>query len=348
KASRAELDAWMEAESVMGAQVVIGNTEEVLWIQNFGQRNVIDTGSVNARTKFCIGSCSKPVISALCMVLVQDEGLKLDREVGTWLPEFRDLKTVDGEASRAPTLRELLAHRGGIYSQKKGMSRRQTGWIRNFKLSLEESVLGIAQEPLIAKPGEEYAYSGAGYCVIGRVLEVIYKTPIDELLNEHLGQPLGFQSTSFFPDYSAPNFGTGSSNGKLNTSTPHLVRPFRFPLIGGSLYMTSTDASKFLNMILRQGVVGKKRLLSDKSFAEYMTPPFSDQPYGLGWRQVRREGELVMINHSGALASSRAIFIVNFKTGRYGALLYTLGDLEKSNTAHGAGNRFMNRTVNRL
>ncbi len=30
----------------------------------------------------------------------------------------------------------------------------------------------IAREPLIAEPGEEFAYSGAGYLVAGRVAEM--------------------------------------------------------------------------------------------------------------------------------------------------------------------------------
>ena len=52
---------------------------------------------------------------------MDEKKLELDKPVDRWIPEMSNLAVKSGQsAARAPTLRELLAHRGGIYSQKLG------------------------------------------------------------------------------------------------------------------------------------------------------------------------------------------------------------------------------------
>ena len=63
-------------------------------------------------------------------------------------------------------MKELLAHRAGIYSQKKEITTRQAGWIRNFGLTLEQSVQGIAREPLISQPGSDSRYPSCATLLI--------------------------------------------------------------------------------------------------------------------------------------------------------------------------------------
>jgi len=77
--------------SILGAQALVGEGDQFLYEKSFGVRSAKDPEPINADTQFCIGSCSKP---------------------------FAETPT------RSPNLLELLAHRGGIYSQKRGMNRR--------------------------------------------------------------------------------------------------------------------------------------------------------------------------------------------------------------------------------
>src|SRR5438094_9371655 len=62
---------------------------------------------------FWIASMSKPVLATLLLML-QDEGLlSVDDPVEKYLPEFKELKTVDGKRAKI-TIRHLLTHTSGM------------------------------------------------------------------------------------------------------------------------------------------------------------------------------------------------------------------------------------------
>ena len=178
----------VEDGRILGAQLIVGQHDKLLLERSFGIRSANDPTAVDSTTQFCIGSCSKPFASATILSLVQSEHLDLDTPISSLLPEFESLKIKnEGLAKRSPSLRELLCHRGGIYSQKQVMNRRQGHWIRDFKLTLEDAVKGIAGESLISAPGTDYAYSGAGYCVIGRVAEAGMNQSFESIFQRQIG-----------------------------------------------------------------------------------------------------------------------------------------------------------------
>ena len=204
------------------------------------------------------------------------------------------------------------------------MNRRQAKWIRDFRISLAESVIGIGKDSLLGEPGTEYAYSGAGYCVLGRVAEVKSGNSFEELFQAHIGKPLSFDRTTYFPQYEDSNVATGSLNGKVNPATPHLSNPFRLTLIGGSLYSTVQESARFARMILQRGRFGNESVLERETFDSYLSLPFEGHAYGLGWSIREENGRPIEIFHSGSLASSRASMRINLDNGRYGIVFYTL------------------------
>jgi CubicO group peptidase (beta-lactamase class C family) len=52
---------------------------------------------------------------------------------------------------------------------------------------------GVAQ---LFAPGELFSYNNAGYCVLGRLVEVLRGKPFDTCLREHLAAPLGLTHTA--------------------------------------------------------------------------------------------------------------------------------------------------------
>lgn len=321
----------IQSEQAVGAQAYIGEDEILVFESNYGVRSIDDESPIDSETLFCIGSCSKPYASAVILSLVEEGDLELRSPISNILPEFSGPTIVEsGESTRAPNLLELLSHRGGIYSQKRGMNRRQARWIRDFRYSLAESISGIAKESLMSEPGTEYAYSGAGYCVLGRVAEVKGGNSFEELFQAHIGKPLSFDRTTYFPQNGDSNVATGSLNGKVNPDTPHLSNPFRLPLIGGSLYSTVQESARFARMILQRGRFGETSVLASDSFSTYLSLPFQGQPYGLGWSIREENGRPTEISHSGSLASSRASMRINLDNGRYGIIFYTLANPAQS------------------
>jgi CubicO group peptidase (beta-lactamase class C family) len=50
--------------------------------------------------------------------------------------------------------------------------------------------------PQLFPPGEQFSYNNAGYCVLGRLVEVLREQTYDECLREHLIRPLGLTHTA--------------------------------------------------------------------------------------------------------------------------------------------------------
>ena len=330
----ATLDQLVEGGEIVAAQAVVGRGGRILVDHAVGVTVPGGSQKVDADTMFCIGSCSKPFASAVVMSLVEDDLLKLDRPVSDHMPAFGELILRNGQPSlRAPTMKELLTHRSGIYSQKRGMTRRQAGWIRNFGLTLKESVNGIAGEPLISQPGSEYAYSGAGYCVAGRIAEVAAGESFESLLQERIAKPLALTRTTYFPIADNTNVAAGGIQGRVNPATPHLTKPeLRLPLIGGSLYSTAQETALFLRMVADRGRAGTNRVMQQRTWQTWTSRPYQHGNYGFGWLVAADSPApgSVTLSHNGSLASSRSRVVVIPKLGVYAVVHYTVSGPDPS------------------
>ncbi len=326
-----------QSGEIVGAQVLVGRGDEVLAERFIGVVAPDRPARVDAETRFCIGSASKPFTSTVITSLVDEGRLDLDRPIDAWLPRFGGLAVTGGDAAeRAPTLRELLIHRGGIFSQRRGLSAEQRDLIRDFSSTLEAAVDGIAAQDLIAQPGEEYAYSGAGYCVIGRIAEIVTGRPFDELLLERIGRPLGLERTTYFPPPGDPNVAAGAMPGtqgrQTHAATPHLLAAkLRFPLVGGGIYSTAGDLARFSRMIAGQGRSGPRALLTRDGWLEMTRRQQPEGPrrlYGMGWVLTAGPGNdrPTWVGHTGALASSRAALKIGLDSGHHIIVLYSVTD----------------------
>ncbi|QGJ70972.1 Beta-lactamase domain-containing protein [Planctomycetales bacterium 10988] len=327
------LERAAEDGTIIAAQYSLGTNLEESFASAWGHLAPDQELPADEKTLFCIGSCSKPLASICILSLVKEQKLDLDRPITEWDARFAKLATRRGqEVSKAPTIRELLAHRSGIYSQKGGrLTDPQRRAIRDFRLSLEESVDLIAQQPLIAIPGKMYAYSGAGYCVLGRIAEKATSQSFEELLHRQLTDPLGMERTTYFPQETEQNIATPGMRTPQgiapNETAPHrLGKALRLPLIGGSIYSTASELGLVARMILNKGKANGKTVLPPESLQDLKKPQYDEQNYGLGWVLVRRDGQTYIMHHNGALNGYRAFFQINFAKNQYVAVLWTLAD----------------------
>ena len=134
-----------------------------------------------ADSVFQVGSITKTWTATLVMQLADEGLLDLDTTVVTYLPDF-DL--ADSDAAKAMTVRQLLCHKAGF----EGDIFTDTG--RNDDC-VEKYVATLRTDPQLFSPDEMFSYNNAGYCVLGRIIEVLRDKPFDQALREHLFAPLG-------------------------------------------------------------------------------------------------------------------------------------------------------------
>src|SRR6201999_4111255 len=134
-----------------------------------------------ADSLFQVGSITKTWTATLVMQLADEGLLDLDATVVSYLPDF-DL--ADRRAARAMTVRQLLSHQAGF----EGDVFTDTG---SNDDCVERYVATLATDPQLFPPGEMFSYNNAGFCVLGRIIEVLRGKPFDQALREHLLKPLG-------------------------------------------------------------------------------------------------------------------------------------------------------------
>src|SRR5215218_7177323 len=118
---------------------------------------------------FQIGSITKLWTSSLVLQLVDEGKVDLDTTMRTYLPEFR---IGDEGAASEITVRQLLTHASGF----EGDVFTETG----VGDDCVEKYLGVLHDvPQLFPPGTMWSYNNAGYCVLGRLVEVLREKPYD-------------------------------------------------------------------------------------------------------------------------------------------------------------------------
>jgi CubicO group peptidase (beta-lactamase class C family) len=129
---------------------------------------------------FQIGSITKLWTSTLAMQLADEGKLDLDASVRTYVPEFA---IADEDAAKQITVRQLMCHVSGF----EGDIFTDTGKGDDCV----EKYVGVLNEvPQLFAPGERFSYNNAGYCVLGRIVEVLREKPFDDCVRDHLFTPL--------------------------------------------------------------------------------------------------------------------------------------------------------------
>src|SRR3954466_2599146 len=138
---------------------------------------------------FQIGSVTKLWTSSLVMQLVDEGKVELDATIRTYLPEFR---IADEDAAASITVRQLLTHTSGF----EGDIFTDTG----VGDDCVEKYLGVLHDvPQLFPPGEMFSYNNAGFCVLGRLVEVLRESTYDECLKERIFAPLGLTHAATGP-----------------------------------------------------------------------------------------------------------------------------------------------------
>ncbi|MGH3301408.1 MAG: serine hydrolase domain-containing protein [Streptosporangiaceae bacterium] len=130
---------------------------------------------------FQVGSITKVWTSTLVMQLVDEGKVDLDAPVRRYLSGFR---VADEAAASVITVRQLLCHTAGF----EGDIFTDTGAGEDC---VEKFVATLTATSQLFAPGEMFSYCNAGFCVLGRVVEVLRDKPFDACVRDHLFTPLG-------------------------------------------------------------------------------------------------------------------------------------------------------------
>ncbi|MCM5571446.1 beta-lactamase family protein [Burkholderiaceae bacterium FT117] len=283
------LDWQIAARHYPGAVVHVERDGEVLARRAAGVLDPETGTPMGEDAVFRIASMTKPVVSALALMLVEQGRLALDEPVSRWLPELAGLKLASGKApARQPTVRDLMRHTSGFAyvgeirdPALRGLATQVDLDGRLPTLSPDQVLATLAALPLACEPGTQFLY-GFSTDVLGLVVERITGVRLGDALREALFEPLGMNDTGFaVPDAAAGRFARAHAEDRLwhgFSDKYALAQQMGVPMHsgGGGLVSTIDDYARFARMLLAGGQAGGRRFLSEDSlrqmFANQLDP----------------------------------------------------------------------------
>ncbi len=299
-------------KQVAGASFIVAHQGEVVFREGVGYADIESKRPFTADELLPIASVSKPFMASVVMALVDQGKLNLDDPVEKYLPAFKG-KRVQGSMSPAKpmTIRQLISHTAGFWGNK-GISSEKMDLIRNFERPLGATIDLVAKYDLAYEPGTKWVYSGVGYCVLGRVVEVALGESLEMISQEALFRPMGLSNTTFLPSRemrkTVPTAYLRKGRRLKAKDSLSEIEELRFILPGGSLFTNLDALAAFGQMHLNNGLHDGKRILSKESVAEMRKLQGPEKPsrtYGLGWFRdnVSDLGLAELTFHGGALGA---------------------------------------------
>lgn len=187
-----------------GASVAVAYQGKVVFTAGFGYAEM--PGEINGNrgvpaapgSLYRIASISKPITSIAIMQLMEKKKLNLTDKV-TDILKFDPFLEGDAKPDlrwKEITLAQLLSHTGGFDRAKSFDPMFKSVQIaKAFKkpapASKEDVIRYMMGKKLDFNPGERFAYSNLGYCLLGRVIEKVSNQTYNDYVTENIFKPLG-------------------------------------------------------------------------------------------------------------------------------------------------------------
>lgn len=302
------LDAYfkkmVEDWDVPSASIGIVKDSSLIFVGNYGLKEVGKELAPNENSLYAIASNSKAFTSAIIGILVQEGKLDWNDRVRKYLPYF---KVYDEWVSEHATIRDLLSHRIGL-----GTFSGDNIWYKS-DLSSEEIIKRIQYLPPAFEFRAGYGYSNLMYITAGEIIEKVTGKSWGENVDEMILKPLGMKRTI----YSLKDL-----DSKGNFATPHMRREDKnIPIdwadweevaATGGLISSVNDLSKWMLFNMNNGIIGLDTILSPETRNMVWTPhnnfkvdhtksnPYGRHfnGYGLGWGLGDYHGKM-RVSHTG-------------------------------------------------
>jgi CubicO group peptidase (beta-lactamase class C family) len=265
--------------------------------RGFGVRDVRSGEPVTARTLFHLASVSKSfVATALVSLALASDGegpaLDLDAPVVRWIPE---LALADGREGEV-TARGLLSHTSGLPDVS------DFGW-HDPQLgddALSRFASSLSGWRLQSDPGTEFAYSNAGFELLGLLLSRVTGTTFEDAVRQRLLLPLGLRDSTFRRS-EVPAHLACSPHVGLPLQVPEGAYPYtRRHAPSSTLHSNLDDLSRWMTAFLDPGAVLAPAVVDElwQPVVDAGDPPW-DESAGLGWFAGVYRGHRT-VGHTGA------------------------------------------------
>lgn len=194
-----------------------------------------EMGEFNAKTEAPLGATSSWLTAALIMILVDEGKIDLDDKITQYLPMYEKY------GKNYITIRHCLTHYTGIEQDPKAW------WEMKKAGSLVEAAEAFAKREIKTNPGTESGFSNIGPIIAGAIAEIVMKKKFDQLIKSKLFNPAGMSKTTFSTLDGTPSNPAGGARS------------------------TANDLVRFLQLLLNNGKINNRQILSEAAVKELRT-----------------------------------------------------------------------------
>lgn len=299
--------AALTERNLPGLSVAVGAGSELVWAEGFGWADLDKRVPVAPQMRFRIGTASTALTSAAVGLLLENNRLKLDEKIQTYLPEFP-------EKQWPVTLRQLMGHLAGVRSDGG-----DEGPLFSVRCERPVDALQYFRDsPLLFEPGTRYRFSNYGWILVSAAVEDVTNEPFLSFMRRQIFEPLGMdhteadsatepiadRATFYFPRFAAdPRYG------------PDLMRQINISCYAGSSAFLSTpsDLVRFA-MAINRGTLLQPATVQLLQTSQRL-PSGQETGYGLGWdlETVALAGQQTrLIGHDGDLLGGMVASLMTF------------------------------------
>jgi len=305
----------MRANDVPGVAMVLVHGDEVVYARGLGVKDLETREPVTTNTLMGIGSTTKSMTAVMIAALVDDGILTWDTPVTDIMPDFA---LSDPEISARVTIEHTLCMCTGVPRRMEEIS------VQYAELSAEDIIASLATIPLQGTFERRFNYSSRMLAAGGFIAaKAAGGEPSDlasayaQVMQDRVLDPLEMNSSTFSiqqaagsGDFATPYYTTLSG---FHATPLDLEGVFTPIAPAGALWSNATDMSKYLIMLLNQGVAaGGRQVVSAENLA-FLWKPRTTQAgtmsYGLGWYVEDYHG-LTVLHHPGGTVGFASELVV--------------------------------------
>lgn len=170
------------ADQMPGAVVIVGRSSGPVFRRAYGSM-AIEPERLPMRVDalFDLASVTKLFTTALVMQAIDEGELALESDVGGWIPALRGV-----------TVEALLTHTSGLPAVTP---------LAAFEIEERSEALAqvFADAMERRRPAGEFHYSDIGFLALGELASAVFAMPLEDLVIERLGEPLGMDDLGYGP-----------------------------------------------------------------------------------------------------------------------------------------------------
>ncbi len=289
---------FMRAYDVPGLGVAVARKGRNVYEEAFGVADKDAGERLTVEHRFRIASVSKPITAVAVFTLVEQGAVRLtDRPFGSSGILGNGFGSANNDMINRVTIEHLLTHTSGGWGNDAADPMFQRPGLDHKELI----AWTIQTRPLQHQPGEHYAYSNFGYCILGRVIEAIARRPYEAFVRQVVLQRAGVGDMELAGNTLSDRRPREVRYHGQAAENPYIVNVRRMDSHGGWLARPAALA----NFASHVDGFSKSQILRDGTIRAMTSASAANRRYAKGW-QVNHLNNWW---HNGSLPGTTSIMV---------------------------------------